>query len=158
MSNLHEGLKSLGVSAERNQGLYGGAVEVDDPFELLERFPSPGAKKDMNPHDVTMYVNLETSEFTSLCPMTGQPDFATIKIRYLPDQHCVESKSLKLYFLGFRNQREFHESCIVKICNDLVKLLDPLTVMVKGEFTARGGIPIWPTAHYVRPGFDDTAA
>ena len=94
--------------------------------------------------DTPYEVELDCPEFTSLCPLTGQPDFAKIVIDYKPDQRCVESKSLKLYLGSFRMHGEFHESCINRICNDLVKLLDPTWITVRGEFTPRGGIPFWP--------------
>lgn len=145
MTNFHEGLKSLGASADTNAKTYAQANEVA-PEQFLERFPSPGASADFNPVGAIVTLEIVCSEFTSLCPMTGQPDFATIKIAYAPDQWCVESKSLKLYFLAYRNRRDFHESCVVKICNDLVGLLNPRLITVKGEFTPRGGIPFWPTA------------
>lgn len=150
MVNLHEGLKSLGVSADNNADIY-ASLEYSDPASLLERFPSPAMRDDMNPAKAGLKLNIATNEFTSLCPMTGQPDFATIKIEYTPDKWCVESKSLKLYFLAYRNKRDFHEACVNKICNDLVSLLDPLNLTVVGEFTPRGGIPFWPTSTYARP-------
>jgi 7-cyano-7-deazaguanine reductase len=105
----------------------------------------------MNPADATGTLHIECPEFTSLCPKTGQPDFAVIVIDYMPDQWCVESKSLKLYLGSFRNHGEFHESCVTRICNDLVALLDPKELTIRGEFTPRGGIPFWPTASYKRP-------
>lgn len=149
MTNLHEGLKSLGVSADHNKALYADTI-ANEPERVLERFPNPAAVTDLNPNKAGLDINISTNEFTSLCPMTGQPDFATIKIQYRPDQWCVESKAIKLYFLAYRNRRDFHEACVNKICNDLVTLLDPLELTVVGEFTPRGGIPLWPTAHYSR--------
>ena len=83
--------------------------------------------------------------------MTGQPDFGTIIIDYQPDQLCVESKSLKIYLGSFRMHGEFHEASVNRICNDLVRLLSPAWLTVRGEFTPRGGIPFWPTAEYQRP-------
>lgn len=115
---------------------------------LLESFPSPFAQKALNPAGATGTLHIECPEFTSLCPITGQPDFAKIIIDYQPDQLCVESKSLKLYLGSFRMHGEFHESCVNRICNDLVALLEPISVVVRGEFTPRGGIPFWPTAEY----------
>lgn len=149
MTNLHEGLKSLGVSADHNKALYADTI-ANEPERVLERFPNPASVADLNPNKAGLDINISTNEFTSLCPMTGQPDFATIKIQYRPDQWCVESKAIKLYFLAYRNRRDFHEACVNKICNDLVTLLDPLELTVIGEFTPRGGIPLWPTAHYSR--------
>lgn len=149
MTELHEGLKSLGVSADHNAQLY-DQVQQDDPAAVLERFPNPASLRERNPNEVRLGINITTNEFTSLCPMTGQPDFATIEITYAPDQWCVESKAIKLYFLAYRNRRDFHEACVNKICNDLVSLLDPIYMTVIGKFTPRGGIPLWPTASYNR--------
>lgn len=151
MTDLHTGLKSLGVSADNNAQLYQDALDGYDPATLLERFPNPQALKEINPNGANLTIDFSTPEFTSLCPMTGQPDFATIEVYYTPNEWCVESKSLKLYFVGFRSKRDFHEACVVKICNDLVSLLDPVYLRVVGKFTPRGGIPIWPTVTYVNP-------
>jgi 7-cyano-7-deazaguanine reductase len=118
---------------------------------LLEAFPNPFADRLVNPHMVTGTIHIEAPEFTSLCPITGQPDFATIVIDYRPREKCVESKSLKLYLGGFRMAGEFHESCVSRIANDLITLLDPHYIKVEGRFTPRGGIPFWPTAEYHRP-------
>ena len=144
--NLSDGLKSLGQSS-------GTIYRYEKPDRsLLERFPSPfHPAQEMNPADATGTLHIECPEFTSLCPKTGQPDFAVIVIDYMPDQWCVESKSLKLYLGSFRNHGEFHESCVTRICNDLVALLDPKELTIRGEFTPRGGIPFWPTASYKRP-------
>lgn len=150
MTKLHEGLKALGASAGTNAGQYTAALESADPFGSLEAFPSPAFQPEMNSHEALLDLEIVVTEFTSLCPMTGQPDFATIRINYRPDKWCVESKSLKLYMLAYRNRRDFHESCVVKICNDLVTLLDPMNITVKGEFTPRGGIPFWPTATWAK--------
>lgn len=140
---LHENLKSLGSGTT--------AYRYDQPDAgLLESFPSPFAKPELNPAGVVGTLHIECPEFTSLCPITGQPDFAKIVIDYQPDQLCVESKSLKLYLGSFRMHGEFHESCVNRICNDLVKLLEPAWITVRGEFTPRGGIPFWPTAEYRR--------
>ncbi|MNS37241.1 NADPH-dependent 7-cyano-7-deazaguanine reductase [compost metagenome] len=118
---------------------------------LLEWFPNPFADVAQNPHQVVGTLHIEAPEFTSLCPMTGQPDFATIVIDYRPHRRCVESKSLKLYLGGYRMFGEFHESCVSRIANDLITLLDPAYIKVEGRFTPRGGIPFWPTAEYTRP-------
>lgn len=90
-------------------------------------------------------VEIVCPEFTSLCPKTGQPDFATITITYRPDQKLVESKSLKLYLFSFRNKGEFHEDCINRIANDLNDLMAPVWIEVRGDFFPRGGISINPT-------------
>ena len=150
-TNFHENLQALGASATTNADIYADSMSSDDPFRVLECFPAPSADSSFNPAGVQMKLNITTEEFTSLCPMTGQPDFARILIEYIPDQLCVESKSMKLYFLGFRNRRDFHETCVVKITNDLVALLSPKYLKVKGEFTPRGGIPFWPTCEYTKP-------
>ena len=88
----------------------------------------------------------------SLRPITGQPDFAEIRIAYLPDTLMVESKSLKLYLFSFRNHGDFHEDCVNIIMKDLIKLMNPKYIEVTGLFTPRGGISIYPYANYGRPG------
>ena len=94
------------------------------------------------------FVKFICPEFTSLCPMTGQPDFATIYIRYLPNIKMVESKSLKLYLFSFRNHGDFHEDCVNIIMKDLIALMQPKYIEVFGDFTPRGGIAIHPFANY----------
>lgn len=102
-----------------------------------------------NKHPENDYVvKFNAYEFTSLCPKTGQPDFATIHIKYIPNRKMVESKSLKLYLFSFRNHGDFHEDCVNIIMKDLVKLMDPKYLEVKGLFTPRGGIAIHPFANY----------
>ena len=91
-------------------------------------------------------------EFTSLCPITGQPDLAEIKIHYIPGERMVESKSLKLYLFSFRNHGDFHEDCVNIIMKDLVRLMEPKYIEVVGLFTPRGGISIYPYANYGQPG------
>lgn len=98
------------------------------------------------------FVKFNCPEFTSLCPITGQPDFATIYIAYVPGERMVESKSLKLYLFSFRNHGDFHEDCVNIIMKDLIKLMDPKYIEVTGIFTPRGGISIWPYANYGKPG------
>ena len=113
--------------------------------EVLETF--------INKHPENDYmVTFDCPEFTSLCPITGQPDFAKIVINYIPSEKMVESKSLKLYLFGFRNQGDFHEDCINIIMKDLKKLMDPKYIEVKGIFTPRGGIAIYPFANYGKEG------
>ena len=115
-----------------------------DP-SLLETF--------VNKHpDRDYFVKFNCPEFTSLCPMTGQPDYATIYISYVPGERMVESKSLKLYLFSFRNHGDFHEDCVNIIMKDLIKLMDPKYIEVTGIFTPRGGISIWPYANYGKPG------
>lgn len=113
--------------------------------EVLETF--------VNKHpDNDYFVKFNCPEFTSLCPITGQPDFATITISYVPDVRMVESKSLKLYLFSFRNHGDFHEDCVNIIMKDLIKLMDPKYIEVTGLFTPRGGISIYPYANYGRKG------
>ena len=102
--------------------------------------------------DNDYWVRFNCPEFTTLCPITGQPDFAEIRIAYVPDVRMVESKSLKLYLFSFRNNGDFHEDCVNTIMKDLVKLMDPKYLEVTGFFTPRGGISIYPYANYGRPG------
>ena len=113
--------------------------------EMLETF--------VNKHtDNDYFVKFNCPEFTSLCPITGQPDFATITISYVPDVKMVESKSLKLYLFSFRNHGDFHEDCVNVIMKDLIKLMEPKYIEVWGKFTPRGGISIDPYCNYGKPG------
>lgn len=131
-----EGLQALGKKTEYKQ---------DYAPEVLESFQNKHPENDY-------WVHLKCPEFTSLCPITGQPDFAEIVINYLPDKRLVESKSLKLYLFSFRNHGDFHEDCVNTIMKDLIRLMDPKYIEVKGIFTPRGGISIYPYANYGRPG------
>lgn len=107
----------------------------------------------LNKHtDNDYFVKFNCPEFTSLCPITGQPDFATIYISYIPNKKMVESKSLKLYLFSFRNHGDFHEDCINIIMKDLIKLMEPKYIEVWGKFTPRGGISIDPYCNYGMPG------
>ena len=106
---------------------------VTAPSKQLETFASPRPGR---PFEIVF----ETEEFTCLCPMTGQPDFAKLKITYMPDQLCVESKSLKLYLWSYRNEGAFHEAVTNQIADDLVAALKPLWLRVDGDFLIRGGI------------------
>lgn len=131
-----------GVTLLGNQGT---KYPMDYAPEMLETF--------VNKHqDTDYFVKFNCPEFTSLCPLTGQPDFATIYISYVPDVKMVESKSLKLYLFSFRNHGDFHEDCINIIMKDLVKLIDPKYIEVWGKFTPRGGISIDPYTNYGRKG------
>lgn len=103
-------------------------------------------------------VSFICPEFTSLCPKTGQPDFAKIIINYIPRVKMVESKSLKLYLFSFRNHGDFHEDCVNIILDDLRRLMDPLYIEVLGVFTPRGGIAIHPFANYADPADPEMAA
>ncbi|MBQ9587541.1 MAG: NADPH-dependent 7-cyano-7-deazaguanine reductase QueF [Bacteroidales bacterium] len=113
--------------------------------EVLETFENRHQDNDY-------WVEFHCPEFTTLCPITGQPDFAEIIIRYIPDVRMVESKSLKLYLFSFRNHGDFHEVCVNIIMKDLVRLMEPRYIEVVGLFTPRGGIAIHPYANYGRPG------
>lgn len=96
-----------------------------------------------NEHTGNRYwVTLDCPEFTSLCPVTGQPDFGHITIRYMPDRHCLESKSLKLYLFAFRNEQTFHESAVNRIAADIIDACHPSRLEVEGRFKPRGGISI----------------
>ena len=113
--------------------------------EVLETFENKHTDNDY-------WVQFNCPEFTTLCPITGQPDFAEIKIAYIPNQRMVESKSLKLYLFSFRNHGDFHEDCVNIIRDDLVKLMNPKYLEVIGIFNPRGGISIYPFANYVGDG------
>ena len=113
--------------------------------ELLETFENQHPDNDY-------WVHFDCPEFTTLCPITGQPDFGQILISYIPDKRMVESKSLKLYLFSFRNHGDFHEDCVNIIMKDLIRLMDPKYIEVKGLFLPRGGISIHPYANYGRKG------
>ncbi|MBR4514078.1 MAG: NADPH-dependent 7-cyano-7-deazaguanine reductase QueF [Lachnospiraceae bacterium] len=137
MDKEKEGLSLLGAknttySADYNPG-------------VLETFTNMHQDNDY-------FVKFNCPEFTALCPITGQPDFATITIAYVPDVKMVESKSLKLYLFSYRNHGDFHENCVNTIMKDLIKLMDPKYIEVWGRFLPRGGISIDPYANYGRPG------
>jgi 7-cyano-7-deazaguanine reductase len=104
--------------------------------------------------EMPYWVKFNCPEFTTLCPVTGQPDFATIYISYIPSVKMVESKSLKLYLFSFRNHKSFHEDCVNTIMKELVSLLDPLYIEVLGKFLPRGGISIYPYSNYGKKGTD----
>jgi 7-cyano-7-deazaguanine reductase len=111
------------------------------PSKGLETFANPRPGRDFE-------INMECPEFTCVCPKTGQPDFATIRITYVPDKLCVELKSLKLYLWSFRNEGSFHEAVTNKILDDLVGALQPRKMIVVGDFNVRGGIHTTVTATY----------
>ena len=136
MARNPEELKSLGHATVYSQQY---APEVLESFENRHQ-------------DNDYWVRFNCPEFTTLCPITGQPDFAEIRISYVPDVKMVESKSLKLYLFSFRSNGDFHEDCVNIIMKDLIKLMDPKYIEVTGFFTPRGGISIYPYANYGRPG------
>ena len=136
MDRKSEGLSALGKKTTYDTGY---SPEILESFENLHP-------------DNDYWVRFNCPEFTTLCPITGQPDFAEIRICYVPDKRMVESKSLKLYLFGFRNHGDFHEDVVNIIMKDLIKLLDPKYIEVTGLFVPRGGISIYPYANYGRPG------
>ena len=136
MNREQDHLQALGTKTEYSQ---------DYAPEVLETFENCHPDNDY-------WVRFNCPEFTSLCPITGQPDFAEIRIAYVPAERMVESKSLKLYLFSFRNHGDFHEDCVNVIMKDLVKLMQPKYIEVTGFFTPRGGISIWPYANHGKPG------
>jgi len=143
MNREQDHLKSLGHKTE---------YRTDYAPEVLETFENRHPDNDY-------WVEFLCPEFTSLCPITGQPDFANITIRYIPNRRMVESKSLKLYLFSFRNHGDFHEDCVNIIMKDLIRLMEPRYIEVLGIFTPRGGIAIHPYANYGAPGtpYEDMA-
>ena len=137
------------MSDRVNEGLVqlGGKTKYPNDYDpsVLETFENKHQENDY-------WVRFNCPEFTTLCPITGQPDFAEIVIEYIPDVRMVESKSLKLYLFSFRNHGDFHEDCVNVIMKDLVRLMNPRYIEVTGLFVPRGGISIHPYANYGRPG------
>lgn len=129
-----------------------GSPTTESPALQLDHVP---LEVFANPNPNRNYViSIAVPEFTSVCPKTGLPDFGTITIDYVPDQHCIELKSLKYYFLGFRNQGIFYEAVTNRILDELVALCQPRFMEVTGDFTARGGISSTITATYRQDGFE----
>ncbi len=126
-------------------GRAGNVYHFEYDPSLLEVFDNQHPDNDYR-------VKFNCPEFTTLCPITGQPDFASLYISYIPDLKMVESKSLKLYLFSFRNHGDFHEDCVNIIMKDLIRLMDPRYIEVWGKFTPRGGISIDPYCNYGRPG------
>lgn len=116
-------------------------VQIDQPRSILESFANPKPQRDYQ-------IEFVFPEFTSVCPVTGQPDFATITVRYVPDRLCVEMKSLKLYFFSYRNRGIFYESAVNTILDDLVAVLKPRHMTVIGQFAVRGGTAGTVTAQH----------
>ena len=114
------------------------------PAKRLETFPNPNPARDYE-------IKIDAPEFTCLCPMTGQPDFATIAIEYVPDELCLELKALKLYLWSYRDEGAFHEAVTNKILDDLVAAVAPRRMVVSGEFNVRGGIRTTIVARYEKP-------
>ena len=114
------------------------------PKNNLETFPNPSPERDYT-------IRMRIPEFTCLCPKTGQPDFATLHLEYVPDGKCVELKSLKLYIWSFRNEGAFHEAVTNRIVDDLVRLLEPRFIRLRAEFNVRGGIYTSVVAEHKQP-------
>ncbi len=125
--NTHKGLTLL----KKNEKKY----PTSPNKAKLETFKNSHPKRDY-------WIEFDCPEFTSICPITGQPDFGYISIQYIPDKLCLESKSLKLYMFAFRNHGAFHEEVVNRILDDLVKAISPREAIVLGEFNPRGGISI----------------
>ena len=138
---MANGEKIKGVSLLGNQNV---SYNYDYDPNILEKFENKHPENDY-------FVKFNCPEFTSLCPITGQPDFATIYISYVPNIYMVESKSLKLYLFSYRNHGDFHENCVNTIMKDLIRLMDPKYIEVWGKFTPRGGISIDPYCNYGKP-------
>ena len=117
---------------------------IAQPRKILESFSNPAPQRDYE-------IRFVFPEFTSMCPVTGQPDFATITLTYVPDKLCVEMKSLKLYFLSFRNKGIFYEAVTNQILDDLVAVLKPRRMTVVGDFAVRGGTAGTVTATHESP-------
>jgi 7-cyano-7-deazaguanine reductase len=120
------------------------------PSKSLESFPNPSPRRDY-------LIRMQIPEFTCLCPRTGQPDFATLFLDYVPDRKCVELKSLKLYVWSFRNEGAFHEAIANRICDDLVKLLSPRYLRLAARFFVRGGIFTSVVAEHRKKGWRPAA-
>lgn len=138
-------MERKGVESLKSLGNQNTIYDMDYNPGLLEKIPNAHQENDY-------FIKFNCPEFTSLCPKTGQPDFATIYISYIPDQYIVESKSLKLYLFSYRNHGDFHEDCVNMIMKDLIKLLSPRYIEVWGKFLPRGGLSIDPYCNYGIPG------
>ena len=119
---------------------------MSQPSEELELFDNPNPEKDYT-------IHIDIPEFTCLCPKTGQPDFATLELAYVPDQHCVELKALKMYIWSFRDKGAFHEAVTNKIVDDLVTACQPRYLRLTSDFNVRGGIYTKVVSDYRKPGW-----
>lgn len=119
--------------------------------EILETFPNPQRGRDYT-------IRMRIPEFTCLCPKTGQPDFATLRLEYVPDRRCVELKSLKLYVWSFRNEGAFHEAVTNRMVDDLVRLMQPRFIRLTADFNVRGGIFTTVVAEHRSPGWTPAPA
>ena len=138
-------MERKGIESLKSLGNQNTIYDMDYNPGLLVKIPNAHPENDY-------FIKFNCPEFTSLCPKTGQPDFATIYISYIPDQYIVESKSLKLYLFSYRNHGDFHEDCVNMIMKDLIKLLSPRYIEVWGKFLPRGGLSIDPYCNYGIPG------
>ena len=120
------------------------ATTSTKPSKDLETFENPNPERDYT-------IRIDVPEFTCLCPKTGQPDFATFQIEYIPDTHCIELKSLKLYMWSYREEGAFHEAVTNQILKDLVNACDPRFMRLTGEFNVRGGIYTTVIAEHRQP-------
>ena len=135
MSKTVRPVTQLGAKSALTDG------QLAQPRSILEGFANPRPERDYQ-------IEFVFPEFTSVCPVTGQPDFATITVRYVPDRSCVEMKSLKLYFFAYRNKGIFYEAVVNTILDDLVAVLRPRRMTVIGQFAVRGGTAGTVTAEY----------
>lgn len=117
------------------------------PSKTLELFPNPQAERDYS-------IRIKIPEFTCLCPKTGQPDFATLKLEYIPDISCIELKSLKLYAWSYRNVGAFHEAVTNQIVDDIVAAIAPRFLRLSARFNVRGGIYTTVVVEYSKPGWN----
>lgn len=147
MPNNTEGRNAKELSGVSLLGNQNTKYKYDYDPNVLETF--------VNKHPDNDYVvTFDAYEFTSLCPKTGQPDLAKVVVSYIPNQQMVESKSLKLYLFSFRNHGDFHEDCMNIIMKDLIKVMNPKYIEVKGIFAPRGGISIFPFCNWANPEFN----
>ena len=147
-SNSTQGRNAEELSGVSLLGNQNTKYDYDYNPQVLETF--------VNKHPENNYVvTFDAYEFTSLCPKTGQPDLAKVVISYIPNKQMVESKSLKLYLFSFRNHGDFHEDCMNIVMKDLIKIMDPKYIEVKGVFAPRGGISIYPFCNWANPNFPE---
>jgi 7-cyano-7-deazaguanine reductase len=137
---LGKSRKLAGLEKESERGKVGFAMSTK-PSKKLETFANPRPEREYE-------IDMECPEFTCVCPRTGQPDFATIRISYVPDRLCVELKSLKLYLWSYRDEGTFHEAVVNRILDDFVEACRPKRLTVIGDFNVRGGIHTTVTATY----------
>ena len=149
-SNSTQGRNAEELSGVSLLGNQNTKYDYDYNPDVLETF--------VNKHPENNYVvTFDAYEFTSLCPKTGQPDLAKVVISYIPNKQMVESKSLKLYLFSFRNHGDFHEDCMNIVMKDLIEIMDPKYIEVKGIFAPRGGISIYPFCNWANPNFPEFA-